>query len=57
MNPLDCSHFNMYHFHENASAYCPDCRAYVDGDKVVIFPKDNILEERRKKINKILTKK
>jgi len=54
-NPIDCKHYDKFYFHENASAYCPDCGAYVDGNVITIFPRD-ILEERRKKIDKILTK-
>ena len=26
----NCTHKNAYYFHDNAPAYCPDCKKYVD---------------------------
>lgn len=30
-----CNHVNKYHFHENAPAYCPDCKKYLNATATV----------------------
>jgi hypothetical protein len=32
---LKCKHKKAYFFHENAPAYCPDCKNYIDGGKII----------------------
>lgn len=31
----DCKHKKAYFFHDNAPAYCPDCKKYLDGGEVL----------------------
>jgi len=54
-HPSNCKHYNMVYFHENAPSYCPDCGSYIDGTHMIVFG-NLLLKERKKKINKILTK-
>jgi len=30
-----CNHDNAYYFHENAPAYCPSCKEYIDGGREI----------------------
>lgn len=32
---IKCKHENAHMFHENAPRYCPDCKHYIDGNKIV----------------------
>jgi len=30
-----CKHEKAYFFHDNAPQYCPSCKKYIDGEKVI----------------------
>lgn len=38
-NNNKCKHYNAYFFHDNAPMYCPDCKNYIDGGKIIKFKK------------------
>jgi hypothetical protein len=31
----ECKHKNAYYFHGNAPMYCPSCKNYIDGGKIL----------------------
>lgn len=45
-----CGKTGSYHFHENAPAYCPHCKHFLDLESI------NKVVTRAKKLNKIMSR-
>lgn len=46
MNEEKCKHEHAYCFHENAPAYCPECKNYIDGN-IISFKNEIDISEAK----------